>query len=341
MMRVTRVLRLLRLSFNSEEWLERQTTKLSTRGGEVLIKPILAVLVLTIAGSLDVGAQDVRSKVGPTGATSITNIIDPDKSIYGVQWGSSEDEFITRFGNPTGYIRLNGSDTAMEYGKSHAFIFTASKLSGLRICMSVLDWKLSQSILTITPFDGIRWQLSNGISRDMNLAEVRKIVGDRLRDERPGRYQLYFNSDNARIELEFSRITNEGDRDESYKVYGIYIRQAGSPSGGGSGAGIQTGSRDPGTDPAPSFDTKPVAINYVQVRYTEEARKNKVQGVVSMSILVGEDGAVKEAKIIKGLPDGLNEQALAAANQLRFKPAMRNGKAVSYWLPITMEFHLR
>jgi TonB family protein len=526
------------------------------------MKPIiLAVLVLMVAASLDVLAQDVRSKVGPAAGTSMTNIIDPDKSIYGVQWGISEDEFISKFGNPTGYIKLNGSDTAMQYGKSHAFIFTASKLSGLRICMSVLDWKLSQSILTLTPFDGIRWQLSNGIRRDMNLAEVRKIVGDRLRDEHPGRYQLYFNSDNARIEIEFSHVTNEGDRDESYRVFGIYIRQAGSASGAlrqahaqdskpteppalkaaqptprtpaasnsnanqpafvqrarasmvaitgknsagqpsvvgtgfvigenliatnmgvsfsarqvkvivagqepqtleivsrdtyrnaailsvirtetaapqppplllgdsdkvaandkvyftvGSGPqsfvsegtikerltslfeidaratsgsygggplfnregevigilepsfdgknrfyaiassslktllqyrGSGTAAGDASSQPeqtspaAESADARPRLIKTAQPRYTEEARKNKTMGSVNMSILVAEDGEVKETRITKGLPDGLNEQALAAVHQMRFKPAMRNGKAVSYWLPIAVEFQLR
>jgi hypothetical protein len=79
------------------------------------MKPILAVLVLTLAASLDVVAQDVRSKVAPSSGTSFTNIIDPDKSIYGAQWDTSEDEFISRFGNPTGYIRLNVAETAMLY----------------------------------------------------------------------------------------------------------------------------------------------------------------------------------------------------------------------------------
>ena len=148
-------------------------------------KLIPAVLVLTIAASLDVGAQDVRSKVGPVSGTSLSNIIDPDKSVYGVEmWGSSEDEFVSRFGNPTGYIRLNASETVMLYGKSHAFIFTASKLSGLRISMTMLDWKVSQSILTLTPFDGIGWQLLNGIRGEMNLAEVKKILGESLKAER-------------------------------------------------------------------------------------------------------------------------------------------------------------
>ena len=97
------------------------------------MKTILAILVLVVSVSLDVEAQDIRSKVAPPSRTSFTNIIDPDKSVYGVQWGSSEDEFISKFGHPNGYIRLNGTETAMLYGKYHAFIFTASKLSGVRI----------------------------------------------------------------------------------------------------------------------------------------------------------------------------------------------------------------
>lgn len=194
------------------------------------MNPILAILVLTLAVSLDVGAQDVRSKVGPPAGTSMSNIIDPDKSVYGVQWGSSEDEFISRFGNPTGYIRLNSSDTAMLYGKNHAFIFTASKLSGVRInsTSTVLDWKLSQAILTLTPFDGIRWQLSNGIRGEMNLAEVKRILGDSLKTDR---LQRFFNSDKARVEIDFYRLSSEGEKDEAYRLSGIYIRQAGSASG--------------------------------------------------------------------------------------------------------------
>jgi len=187
------------------------------------MKPILAILVLTVAVSLDVGAQDVRSKVGPSSETSLTNIIDPDRSIYGAPWGLSEDEFIKTFGSPIGYIRLNGAETAMLYGRNHAFIFTSSKLSGVRISSMVFDWKLSQALLTLTPLDGIRWQLSNGIRREMNLAEVKKILGESLKTDR---YQRYFNSDKARIEIDFSHYTNEGEKDEAYRLSGIYIRQA-------------------------------------------------------------------------------------------------------------------
>ena len=43
-------------------------------------------------------------------------------------------------------MRLNGAETAMLYGKSHAFIFESGKLAGLRISANILGWKLSPNI---------------------------------------------------------------------------------------------------------------------------------------------------------------------------------------------------
>lgn len=88
-------------------------------------------------------------------------------------------------------------------------------------------------------------------------------------------------------------------------------------------------------------DTKPVPLNSPQPRYTEEARKNKIQGNVTARVLIGADGQVKQVKITRGLPDGLDEQAIQAAYQLRFKPAMKSGQPVAYWMPVLIEFNLR
>jgi TonB family protein len=59
-------------------------------------------------------------------------------------------------------------------------------------------------------------------------------------------------------------------------------------------------------------------------------------------VLVGADGTVKQVKISGGgLPDGLNEEAIQAAKQMRFQPAMKNGEKVAYWVTIEIEFNLR
>ena len=109
-----------------------------------------------------------------------------------------------------------------------------------------------------------------------------------------------------------------------------YNMGGGGPSlGGGSGA------------PATSVDQQPVLLNNPQPRYTEEARKNKIQGTVLVRVLIGTDGAVKRVVVVRPLPDGLDEQAIQAAYQLRFKPAMKSGQPVSFWKPVAIEFNLR
>jgi TonB family protein len=96
-----------------------------------------------------------------------------------------------------------------------------------------------------------------------------------------------------------------------------------------------------GEEPANTVDTKPVLVNTPRPRYTEIARRNKVQGVVTARILVDANGQVKQVIIIKGLPDGLNEQAERAAYQLRFRPATKSGEPVAFWQLINIEFALR
>ena len=58
-------------------------------------------------------------------------------------------------------------------------------------------------------------------------------------------------------------------------------------------------------------------------------------------VLIGSDGLIKQVKIIRGLPDGLNEEAIRAAMQMRFKPAVKNGQAIPYWTTLDVEFNLR
>jgi protein TonB len=60
-----------------------------------------------------------------------------------------------------------------------------------------------------------------------------------------------------------------------------------------------------------------------------------------MRVLVGADGEVKQIRITRGLPDGLDDQAIAAVRQSKFKPATKDGQPVPFWLLLSVEFHLR
>ncbi len=121
----------------------------------------------------------------------------------------------------------------------------------------------------------------------------------------------------------------------------------GNGRGVGPGNGYGMGGGDPSlgggsrNEPATSVDQGPIPLNRPRPNYTEEARKNKIQGVIRARVLISADGAVKNVRIVRHLPDGLDEEAIRAAYQLRFKPAMKNGQPVAFWQAIDIEFNLR
>jgi TonB family protein len=89
-----------------------------------------------------------------------------------------------------------------------------------------------------------------------------------------------------------------------------------------------------------NVDSEPVLVRMPAHRYTEEALKKKLEGAVKMKLLVGKDGLVKNVMVLKGLPDGLNEQALEAAYNALFKPAVRGGLPIEYWVLCELDFKL-
>jgi TonB family protein len=66
-----------------------------------------------------------------------------------------------------------------------------------------------------------------------------------------------------------------------------------------------------------------------RAKYTEAARENKIQGTVVLSMVFGADGRISDIRVVHGQPYGLTEEAIAAAQKIRFNPAVREGRAVS------------
>ncbi|MCA1557848.1 MAG: energy transducer TonB [Acidobacteria bacterium] len=75
-------------------------------------------------------------------------------------------------------------------------------------------------------------------------------------------------------------------------------------------------------------------------QYTEAARRNQVTGTVILRAIFSANGSVTSIKAVKGLPDGLTEKAIAAARQIRFVPAQKDGRAVSQYIQIEYNFNL-
>jgi len=122
-----------------------------------------------------------------------------------------------------------------------------------------------------------------------------------------------------------------------------HLGEPGVGAGSGDGPRFSGGSTASSTSPAAAatVDTKPVRLSAPAARYTEEARAHGTQGMVILRVLVDEDGSVKAVRVVRGLPDGLTESAIAAARQTKFKPAMKDGKPVAYWIGLEINFNIR
>lgn len=78
------------------------------------------------------------------------------------------------------------------------------------------------------------------------------------------------------------------------------------------------------TDDRPN--TKPVEIlSKPRPAYTDEARRMRIEGEVLLQVLFGAGGDLQVQHVVRGLGHGLDESALRAAQQIRFKPALRDG----------------
>ncbi len=73
-------------------------------------------------------------------------------------------------------------------------------------------------------------------------------------------------------------------------------------------------------------------------QYTETARQHHVSGTVVLAVILKKSGEVNVVEVLKELPDGLTEQAIAAARQIKFEPALRKEIAVSQYAKIAYDF---
>lgn len=107
-------------------------------------------------------------------------------------------------------------------------------------------------------------------------------------------------------------------------------RSVGGRSGvreGGFGTQIDTAAT-PTQRPVPvSAKTSPVQILYKpRPLYTEDARAHRIEGDVVLQVLFTSSGEVQVEKVLHGLGHGLNESAVAAAREIRFRPAEFDGQ---------------
>ena len=125
----------------------------------------------------------------------------------------------------------------------------------------------------------------------------------------------------------------------------------GGGMGSGSGGGIGPG-RGPGYGPGSGGNigggaykigggvSAPTVIFKVEPEYSEEARKAKFQGTVVLAVIVDEKGNPRDLRVIRPLGLGLDQKAIEAVEKWRFRPGMKDGRAVNVQATIEVNFRL-
>jgi protein TonB len=118
---------------------------------------------------------------------------------------------------------------------------------------------------------------------------------------------------------------------------------SGTGLGSGNGSGIGPGSggnMGGGPKRIGGGISSPQVIYSVEPEFSEEARKAKVAGNVLVNLWVGTDGLPSHVHVLRGVGMGLDEKAVEAVKQYRFRPAMENGKPVLVELNIEVNFQI-
>ena len=83
----------------------------------------------------------------------------------------------------------------------------------------------------------------------------------------------------------------------------------------------------------------PARTKYVAPQYPDMARNARVQGVVILEAVIGADGKVEQARVLRSQPL-LDEAALAAVRAWEYTPTLLNGQPTPVIMTVTVQFRL-
>lgn len=101
------------------------------------------------------------------------------------------------------------------------------------------------------------------------------------------------------------------------------VREAGF---GANEVGVSSSSPMPTRETAVAPTTPAEILSKPTPIYTDEARAKRIEGEVLLEVVFEASGKLRVLKVVHGLGHGLDDSAVHAAEQIRFKPALRNGQ---------------
>jgi TonB family protein len=92
--------------------------------------------------------------------------------------------------------------------------------------------------------------------------------------------------------------------------------------------------------PSGPADTPPEILGKPRPEYTAEGRNLRIEGDVVIDLVFRADDTIQINRVVSGLGHGLDDSAVRAAQQIRFKPARRLGEPVDFPARVRIEFRL-
>jgi protein TonB len=99
-------------------------------------------------------------------------------------------------------------------------------------------------------------------------------------------------------------------------------------------------SRESGTHRIGGGVSAPVLIHKEEPQYSAQARAANYEGKAVLYVEIGPDGIVRKVRILQGVGFGLNEKAMEAVSQWRFKPGRKSGEPVTVAATIEVNWRL-
>lgn len=194
--------------------------------------------------------------------------------------------------------------------------------------------------------------------RDLQVPAVGKQYG-LTRNEVRGAVRFYMTKDRAYVVEAMGAAEGEPGVDRFFSSFqidanprgirmiegpGVRIAEEQSQVPIGIGTGISGNAKTPG-GPSAVHRTTEVTRKAIMVikpwpPYTEEARKKQVMGTVVLKVVLSSSGRVTKIRAVSDLPNGLTDNAIAAAEKIRFIPATKDGRFVSMYAQLEYTFTL-
>ena len=186
------------------------------------MRAILLALLIALTGfpTASAGTFELNPQYRPKQFQGRDTAIDPDSSVYGVKFGSTEAEVVAAFGEPQGVIIINIAKKAFLYGHSHLFIFRKGKFRELMVSDHVIDWRVTKQMEDHPFFDHGRWVIKPGLRKEMSFTKVLKVLN---RPNGKPKYRYVIDGERSSTTLLFTSRGRGPAEPESYHLQGVSI----------------------------------------------------------------------------------------------------------------------